>query len=829
MIHSLRGIAFRILARNKSILSFSVISISLAVFLMITMSSFMANANRSIDHEVKLQYGDVDMVVGYINEVDHETSNQRIMDLMQSTGGVRQASPVMLSRMFVNDLAAPVAVAGIEDDALSMSRYHFTAYPGRGELILNESLAEELQLRVGSRMKVEGKAYTVTEIIGDPVAAAGTTSDLLLMNREEVRQIKAAGAQHDAVSSYVMVQAADDTDLLVLSEQLQELEPGLTIEIAAQNSTLKAGLSILGNYILVISVLIVMVISLLIVSNFEGMLHKYRFQFAVLRSMGAQTEQLFKIVFIQCTVTNGLGVLSGLLVSLLGYTYIIPWISGLFLVPLTDSRFDVGVAAMVAVASFIILELFMLIPAYRSTKILPLKMLEMNQNTDFRGRKGRKALGKVLMAASLFCILFGVAFSGTPSANPELSFLMGFLLFVWSVFTMVPVYLPGVLAKVSPVLKLLGGRVSYVAVKNLVPQVKKNTFVILTISLAMMIAVIGSSLLNTIQHNERNYIKTQYATDIQVVDRLENSSSIDPEQLKQRISELEGIQEVSTVSRLSPAKQGQDGRVIDYALADLEALAAQRLLPKISDVGNAVIVSNRYADEHGLSIGDSIALSVYQEEDPENFKNAGTLTVAAITEPFQQADMYIDWSNAAFHTKFTVFGTAYITPVNEIAALNQLEGIKGQFPTVDISSYAQALENSSNMYTRVWSFFLSAIIVIMLSVTIGVFNSLINNIYSKRKEYAVLRAISVDKKGLVGIILTQVLLYLCIGMIVGISLGIVLLYAFRLIDPAPVHIHATFVTAIMGIMLTLVLAVFIPYARSLANKKVASELNHSHV
>lgn len=457
MIHSLRGMALRILARNKSILSFSVISISLAVFLMITMSSFMANANRSIDHEVKLQYGDVDMVVGYTNEVDHETSNQRIMDLMQSTGGVRQASPVMLSQMFVNDFAAPVAVAGIEDDALSMSRYHFTAYPGREELILNQSLAEELQLRVGSRMKVEGKAYTVTEIIGDPVAAAGTTSDLLLMNREEVRQIKAAGAQHDAVSSYVMVQAADDTDLLVLSEQLQELEPGLTIEIAAENSTLKAGLSILGNYILVISVLIVMVISLLIVSNFEGMLHKYRFQFAILRSMGAQTEQLFKMVFIQCTVTNGLGVLSGLLVSLLGYTYIIPWISGLFLVPLTDSRFDVGVATMVAVASFIILELFMLIPAYRSTKILPLKMLEMNQNTDFKGRKGRKTLGKVLMAACLFFILFGIAFSGTPSANAELSFLMGFLLFVWSVFTMVPVYLPGVLAKVSPVLKLLGG------------------------------------------------------------------------------------------------------------------------------------------------------------------------------------------------------------------------------------------------------------------------------------------------------------------------------------------------------------------------------------
>lgn len=828
MIHSLRGIAFRMLARNKSLLFFSLISVGLAVFLMITMSSFLANANRSIDHEVKQQYGDVDMMVGYTNEVEHETSNQRIMDLMQSTGGVRQASPVMLSQMFVNDLAAPVAVAGIEDDALSKSRYHFTAYPGREELILNESLAEELQLRVGSRMKVEGKAYTVTEIIGDPVAAAGTTSDLLLMNREEVRQIQTAGARHAAASSYLMVQAEDDTDLMVLGEQLQELDPGITLEIAAEHSTLKASLSVLGNYILVISVLIVMVISLLIISNFEGMLHKYRFQFAVLRSMGAQTEQLFKMVFIQCTVTNGVGVLCGLLISLLSYTYIIPWISGLFALPLTDIRFDGGVAALVAVTSFIILELFMLVPAYRSTKILPLKMLEMNQNNDFKGRKGRKTLGKVLMAACLFFILFGIAFSGTPSANPELSFLIGFLLFIWSVFTMFPAYLPGVLAKMSPVLKLLGGRVSYVAVKNLVPQVKKNTFVILTISLTMMIAVIGSSLLNTIQHNDRNYIKQQYASDIRVVDRLESSSSIDPEQLKQRISQLEGIEEVSTVSRLSPAIK-ENGERVDYVLADLDELAAQGLLPDISNVTNAVIVSKRYAEVHALSIGDPIALSVYQEEDPENFKNAGTVTVAAITEPFQQADMYIDWSNSAFHTKFTVFGTAYVTPANENAALKQLQGIKGQFPTVNVSSYAQALENSSNMYTRVWSFFLSAIIVIMLSVTIGVFNSLINNIYSKRKEFAVLRAISVDKKGLVQIILTQVLLYLCIGMFVGVTLGIILLYACRLIDTSPIHINAPFMAIIMGIMLALALAVFIPYASSLANKKVASELNHSHV
>jgi putative ABC transport system permease protein len=66
-------------------------------------------------------------------------------------------------------------------------------------------------------------------------------------------------------------------------------------------------------------------------------------------------------------------------------------------------------------------------------------------------------------------------------------------------------------------------------------------------------------------------------------------------------------------------------------------------------------------------------------------------------------------------------------------------------------------------------------------------------------------------------------------MFVGVTLGITLLYACRLIDPSPIHINAPFVAIIMGIMLALALAVFIPYASSLANKKVASELNHSHV
>ena len=43
------------------------------------------------------------------------------------------------------------------------------------------------------------------------------------------------------------------------------------------------------------------------------------------------------------------------------------------------------------------------------------------------------------------------------------------------------------------------GRNTFVAIKNLIPQVRKNTFVILMISTMMVIVVFGSTIFKTMQ------------------------------------------------------------------------------------------------------------------------------------------------------------------------------------------------------------------------------------------------------------------------------------------------------------------------------------------
>lgn len=827
MIHTLKGVAVRILARNKSIFVFSVISISLAVFLMITMFSFITNANRSMELEMKKLYGDVDILAGYKLE-ENKTIQVPFIEKIQEMNEIEQAAPVLISNMFISELSSRIYTVGVENDPVSKSRYHFKNDLTSQDIMLNQTLAETLKVQVNDHLTIESRNYVVKEILED-LDAQGPPPDLLLMNRDEVRLIDKAKRDIDNQATYLLIKASDGYDVFPLAEKIKKMDEALSVDVVKEDPFYKNSMTLLRQYITVFSFLIVMVISLLVISNFEVMLFKYRFQFAVLRSMGALTGQLFKLVFIQCSITNIVGVVCGLLLSYLSYSYITPWLSGILSIPVTETKFDLTSAGIVAMASFIIIEIFMLVPSYRSSKILPLKMLEINQNRDFKNVKIRSVLAKVLLSGSAFFILSGKVFGETSHWSAQ-SILFGLLLFVMAVFLSIPVYLPVILTLISKYLKNVLGKESLIAVKNMIPQVKRNTFVILIISILMLITVIASSLLNTVQNNEKNSIRQQYPTSIVIENKLKKSE-IDLEEVKQRFSQMDSIKEISTVSWFGLAKLENDEKTFSYVLGDIENLVTQQLLPTISNVKDEIIVSESFAEEQNLNIGDQINLSVYPERDSNNVQSVGAMTVGAITNKdiIRGADVYGDWLNSRLRTDIIYFDKAFITPSDENRALQEVEELKLQFPTIQISSYNEALEKSKEMSMQIWSIFISVMIVIILSVLFGVFNSLINNIFHKRKEFAILRAISLDKKGLVWVILSQVILYLCIGIFIGITLGVTLMFAFKLIDPVPVYIDYAFIFTIAAIIILLAFIIFIIYANRLANKKIAIELNHSSV
>ncbi|MBY6277912.1 FtsX-like permease family protein [Symbiobacterium thermophilum] len=829
MMKSMKGLALRFFQTNKFIACSSIVSVMLSISLIITMAIFAANAQQTVVNEVKKIYGDMDLSVGY-NIGQNKIIDKRLLNDITSQEGIQQFSSVLVTHLKVNQLQADVYAVGVENDSLAKSRYHFHKNVSDHEVMLNKDLAEALNVKAGDRVLIENKPYTVKEVLND-LDATGVAPDMLILSRSTVQQLMYEKTSVKNEATYILVKAKEDTDVLTLVHHIRQIDPDLRIDVAEENEFLKSNLASLNIFMIVLSMLLLIVTSLLIISNFEVFLYKYRNQFAIMRSIGATAKQMFKVVLLQCSFMNIVGAALGFLLALISNQFLQKWFEKLFSFQISTMDFNYRVALEVMFISMLMIEIFMLIPSFRSAKVLPLKIMQDNEQIDFAQKGLRKKLGKGLLISGLLLIIIGKIVPKSEGIQ-VICVLAAALLFIFGIFILFPVYLSPILTRLLPVIKSFAGNVSFIAIKNVIPQVKKNTFVVLTISTMMMIAVFGSALLKTLEKNEEQYLKQQYPTNIVVTNRVSDKVTINPSDIRAAIDDMISVQAVSTISTISSAelKQGNHYVSFNYALGDLKEMEKQGLLPSIpKNVNNIIIVTKDFADKNNLHVGDKMELGLYSEA-AQKVEPIGTVMVADIVEtlPGSYADAYMDWKNITYKNRFTVFNRAFISSNDEKSTLKKLEGVKEQYPELQIHSYNESLKKSKQMFYQRWSIFIVVIIVMLLSVMLGVFNTLINNIHSKRKEFAILRVLSIDKKGVVRVILTQVILYILIGVTLGIFIGVLLTYVTKIIDGGRVYINFTFMAVIAAIMFGTALVIFIPFANKLGKRKLTLELTQDN-
>ncbi|MEI4526847.1 FtsX-like permease family protein [Priestia megaterium] len=130
------------------------------------------------------------------------------------------------------------------------------------------------------------------------------------------------------------------------------------------------------------------------------------------------------------------------------------------------------------------------------------------------------------------------------------------------------------------------------------------------------------------------------------------------------------------------------------------------------------------------------------------------------------------------------------------------------------------------MFYQRWGIFIVVIATLVVSTMVGVFNSLANNIYSKRKEFAVLRAMGMTPKSIRTVILSQVNLYITIGVVCGIVMGLLVTLILLLMDPRKVVIDYKTILSVVVSMLVVSTFLFSYVSRKfpffLGNVKVLS-------
>jgi len=440
--------------------------------------------------------------------------------------------------------------------------------------------------------------------------------------------------------------------------------------------------------------------------------------------------------------------------------------------------------------------------------------------------------------------------------------LVGTPLLIAALFMLLPHVLPAFLERALPSLRKIIGNTSFIAVKNLIPQVRKSALMILLVSAVIMSAVFGTTFLETIRRGEHDYLTGHFPTEFVLTSPQEHPSTADANKLRQDLLASSAIKHASIVSsnRFSDAfgellelriMQGEDLLMNEVVLADLDEMQAQELIsaiPATSDLSNErAVVSWRFASLFELAVGDTLRVETLQISDEAiqisegaweiphgvdfyDVADEATFEIVEILREFPGYGPYFwfvaDGQGNFFqrNQRYTTVEAVYISGEDEQGILAQLAQIDHNYPDLKLNRYSTAIAASDQTFYQMWSLVIVITLSLLLCSIVGVFNTLMAHINQKRKEYAVLRALSVSEKGIAQIILTQVMLYVLVGLIFGIVLGILMTYLMIIIDPTQVYFNVLFLVLMATILIAATLVVFTIVARKRAKLNPSKEL-----
>ena len=273
----------------------------ISIGLVLTMVIFLLHNQATIETDRQLTYGQVDLTIKYSPE--DERTEQTLLEQLKKDKGILRTEPILQTTERISgQTMADVETIGVQSDALTKSRYHFTNDLNRGEAILSARLATSLDRTVGQALRVGEETYQIREILPD-TKTSKNAQDQVLLSYADLQK------HHTSETKAILLDMKEGTDVVRYADTLVQSNPKLRVELAEGQALSPA----LNGYIGILSVLILVVSGFILMANFDLYLRKHAIQFAIMRTLGATTGQLFQLFLVQ----SGLIVLSGTVLAIL--------------------------------------------------------------------------------------------------------------------------------------------------------------------------------------------------------------------------------------------------------------------------------------------------------------------------------------------------------------------------------------------------------------------------------------------------------------------------------------------------------------------------------
>ena len=222
----------------------------------------------------------------------------------------------------------------------------------------------------------------------------------------------------------------------------------------------------------------------------------------------------------------------------------------------------------------------------------------------------------------------------------------------------------------------------------------------------------------------------------------------------------------------------------NYTTIDIEKFIQLKKLPEIEggNLRDGLVVTKHFAERHHLTVGDRLTIGSYDFAAQQDMPT-GELQIIGITDtPIQRADIIVDWSSFLTAQDRPIIEDILVETSHPEQALAELSFLEERWPALKFTDKATILAQSNEMFFQRWSLFVGVFVILIAATALGVLQTLLHTIYTKRSDYAIQRLIGLSPNGLMKLILTQVLSFVLYGLTVGTLLGLVLTRMLGFID-----------------------------------------------
>ncbi|MEY9979172.1 ABC transporter permease [Lysinibacillus sp. RC79] len=829
---TMRTIALKLFRAAWANVLTSISIITISICLVMTMSVYIWNAHSQMKEDIQALYGEMDLMVGYNPDQNRLLTSQQIENF-EAMPGITKVSSVSLAQTNVeNEKNTSFYTVGVENDDLVKSRYHFNVDLGPNEVVIAENVARLFHKEVGDTLNV-----TFNKTVGDSVEAntgnftiqeilpplKGTDSpNFILMQNDELKTwMNNSNAQ--TAGMFALIKTEDNMATLVGTD-LKQLDESLRVDVMSDYDEFKRNLQALIIFMVVLSFFILLISSVLLLSTFQLLFYKIKEQLMVFRALGASTKQVGRIVQLQLSSIIGFGVLLGTAVSLLVIKSWLPQLISLMKMPDAKTDLPIIFVLVIAIVSFLLLQLITQWQVHKSSSLLPLQIATENENLSLRWTKWKTIVVSGVAFISLFLFLNAYQI-GKNSGQGALMILIGTLL-VSGIFLYIMPYLFTALFKITlkPIRTVLG-KEAYLACQQLMPQVRRNMPIILSIIGLMVILIFGSSLFKSAQQSSYEYINSQYETSIKIDNEL-NDPTITPALIK----EIEALPSVAYAYARSEAPwialEGENGweEGSNFEAIDVEKYVQLKKLDAVKgDLKNGVIITERFARKHQLAVGDRIMAGTFDETLQQNVSIGELLVIDVALDSYNKyIDLFMDWSSFIVSSDSTIITNIMVEADDTEQALADLSYLQERWPALKITDKETFIKQNDEMTFQRWSLFVGVFVILISATCLGVLQTLLHSIHSKRADYAIQRLIGLSPRGLIKLILTQVLSFVLYGLAVGTFLGLLVTKLMFTIDKGTYDFVTLGVTSIVFLGATLI--VFTLQGFWISRKKLANEM-----